>query len=348
VRLKSAAGALVAIIDDYEGFTLSKFVNSAGGWALRMNGNDAKAALFELDGQIEFWRRDQEHSVVWTLEYEGLVRWAHWYTANGALMYEAGGRGYIDLLNRRIINAASGAAGAAKTGVAETVIKAFVDEQCGPTAGARAQTGLTIQADAAGGSSVTLGRAYRNVLEVCQEIARIGGGDFDVVGTGAATYQFRWYTGQRGTDRSATVFFSLDWGNMAEPHLRYAYQDEITAVLVGGQGEGAARTTAWRTDATRIAASTWNRIEAFTDARQETATAGLNAKGDQVLDENAFKRTLDFKVLQIPGCAYRAHYVLGDLVTARFLTYSGTQKIKSLLFDVNRDDEQIDVGLEDV
>jgi len=237
---------------------------------------------------------------------------------------------------------------ASKSGVAETVMKAFVDKQCGPGAGARALSGLSIEADGAHGNSTELGRAYRNVLEICQEIARTGGGDFDVVSTGAATWEFRWYTGQRGTDRHTTVVFALERGNMAKPHLRLWRADEVSAVLVGGQNEGAARTTVWRTDATRIAESPWNRIERFADARNETTTAGLNAVGDRVLDEGKPRATLDFEVLQVPSCLYGKHYFLGDLVGTKFLTYSATKKLNEVTITVNAQGESIKAGFTDV
>lgn len=350
IRLKSAAGALVAILDDYAGFSFTQKVNCAGAYALQMNGNDTKCALFELDSQIEFWRADGAAGIDWYCEFAGLNRSdpEYYLNENGALIFQSGGRGYIDLLNRRVIAAASGGADASKSGVAETVIKAFVDKQCGPGAGARAMTGLSVQADAAGGNSITLGRAYRIVLEICQEIARIGGGDFDVIGAGAATWEFRWYTGQRGTDRHTTVIFALERGNMAKPHLRLWRADEVSAVLVGGQGEGASRATVWRTDAARIAESTWNRIERFADARNETTTAGLNAVGDRVLDEGKPRATLDFDVLQIPSCTYGLHYFLGDLVTAKFLTYSATKKVDEVTITVNAQSEAIHVGFTDV
>jgi hypothetical protein len=337
IRLKSAAGALVALIDDYDSFTFTRRVNGMGAFALRMNGNDAKAALFELDGQIEFWRADAENGIPWYREFAGVQRnWDYYVRENGALIFEPSGRGYVDLLNRRVIAAASGSVDASKAGAAETVQKAFVDKQAGPGAGARAITGLTVEADGAHGNSVTMGRAYRKLLEITQEIAAIGGGDFDVEGTGVAACECRWYTGQRGTDRHTTVVFSLELGNMAQPKLSYSRADEVNAVLVGGQGEKSTRTTVWRTDATLIDDSPWNRIEEFADARNEDTTAGLNAVGDRVLAEKKPRVRLTFDALQIPACLYGKHYFLGDLVGTKFLTYTGTKKVQAVEFTVDQ------------
>ncbi len=106
VKLYSAAGALLALVDDYASFSLRRQVNSAGAFALRFAkaaaetdaAFEARCALWVLDAPVEFWERDTDAGMTWRLEFEGLVRWSNWYvTADGALVYEVGGRGYIDL-----------------------------------------------------------------------------------------------------------------------------------------------------------------------------------------------------------------------------------------------------------
>jgi len=345
VKLKTLAGALTEVVDAYAAFSLRRQVNSPGAFALRFAKRadetqtefETRCGRWVLDAQVEFWQRNADYSLAWRLEFEGLVRWQEWYvTTAGALVYEVGGVGYVDLLARRIITATAGSAGGSKSDPAETVMKEWVLEQVGASAGAgRVTTGLSIEADGANGNTVTMGRSYKGVLGVLQEVASIGGGDFDVVGTGPATCEFRWYTGQRGTDRTASVIFALERGNMAEPSLRVARQNEVNAVLVAGQGSGAARELVWRTDATLIDDSTWNRCELFRDARNESATAGLNSVGDGALEEAKPRWSIGFKVLQTPAYAYGVHYFLGDLVTAKFMTYSGTKKINAVSVAVN-------------
>ena len=345
VQLKSLAGALTNIVDAYDSFTYTKRVNSTGGWALRYakHANETQTAfetrcgLWVLDAQVEFWQTNDTPVIAWRKDFEGLVRWQRWYVrVDGALVFEVGGRGYNDLLARRIVYAAAGSTHAAWSSAAETAMKDVADYQCGPSAAvARQTTGLTIEADAAGGNTITLKRAYRNVLEVLQEMAVLGDGDFAVVGTGAATYEFRYYNGQLGTDRSATVIFALERGNMASPSLSISRQDEVNVAYVGGQGEGAERAIVERSDAGLIADSTWNRCERFVHATNETTTAGLNSAGDRALDEGKPKYELSFNTLQTPGCMYGLHYFLGDLVTARFLNYSATKKIAGVSITLN-------------
>ncbi len=350
VRIHNAAGTLQAILDHFQALEIERAVNAPGGYSLTMAATATLVSYFVLDGQLEFWRRDAAFARDWTLEFEAFHRdLIRWYGADGLERITSRGVGYADLLRRRVIEAAGGSAGAVKTGKAETILKAYVDEQCvNNGTPARNFTGLTIQADGATGNTITMGSAYQNLLATCQEIARIGGGDFAVVGTGAATFQARWYNGQFGTDRSATVTFAVNMGNATEPELSQVRSQEVNAVLVGGQGEGTARATVWRTTASLIDDSTWNRMELFSDGRNLSTTAGLNSQGDGKLDEGQPRNDFSLKVIQLPGCAYGVHYGLGDLVTARYGTYSGTKKIKAVGFNVADGVETLGIELLDV
>jgi hypothetical protein len=358
VYLKGADGTLADIVDAYDSLLFTKRVNASGAWALRFAqlADESAAAfavrcgLWALDAQVEFWQYDADVGIDWRMDFAGFVRWQRWYvTTDGAVTFEVGGRCYNDLLNRRIISAAAGSAHAAWAATAaETVMKDIVTYQVGASAGAgRVTTGLSVEADGADGSSITLSRAYRNVLEALRDVSVLGDGDFDTVGTGAATWEFRYYDGQLGTDRSATVIFALERGNMGEPELSIGRQDEVNAVLVGGQGEGAARSLVWRTDSTLYDDSTWNRCEQFVQATNETTTNGLNSAGDKALDAGRPKWELAFTVLQTPGCAYGLHYFLGDLVTAKFLSYSGTKKVTGVTVSVAADSVAKTVETED-
>jgi len=361
VVLKDVAGATAARFvlsaeGGVESLTAMNRVNCVGAFSLLLpKAADesvatflARMALFELDGQVELWRRDAANGVDWYLVHEGLVRGRRFYvTAPTAMVCEITGRGYTDLLTRRIIEAAAGSDGAVKSGAAETVIKEFVDEQAGPSAGTRALTGLSVEADSAKGNTVNISAPYKGLYETCRDVAAVGGGDFAIVGVGDALFEFRWYNGQLGTDRTATVRFSYELGNMATPEVALLRQDEVSAVLVAGQGEGSARVTEWRTDATRIALSTWNRIERYMDARDVGAQAGLQARGDAALEDGTPRNALSFTPAQLPSCAFDVHYFLGDKVSAAFLGHEATKRVMQATYSVNAQGEKVTVGLED-
>jgi hypothetical protein len=304
-----------------------------------------RSDLFEEDGQIEVWRKPAGGS--WYLDYEGFHRGGGRYEVgkDGERLFTSTGVGYVDLLARRRVAAYAGSSETAKSGAAETVLKAFVLEQAGASAAAdRRITQLSIEADGADGETVSIQRSYRGLLEVCQEIAAIGGGDFDVVGTGANTYELRWYAGQRGTDRRTTVVFSTEYGNMGSPKL--ARKPAVgNAVLVAGQGEGDARTWVWRP---ALLPTGMNRREVYRDARDSDTTAVLQARGDEELRSLRAVDELTFEVLQTPASVYGTHYGWGDLVTAQFLGLSLELQITSVTVTVQGDDETIRLGFESI
>lgn len=352
LRLRNQSGAYVAALDRWLEWTVTHKVNAPTAYGLHLDGTDSRCALFAYDAQLEFWRVDADNGIAWYREAEAFHVNPHWYRdGSGRLNFASTGKGYVDLLARTIVTAKAGTAGANKTGQGETVIKAFVNEQAGPGAGARARSGLTMQADAAGGNAISLQRSHRNLLEVCQDVAAIGGGDFDIVGThaapnGPATFQFRFYAGQRGTDRTATVIFSEALGNMGEASLDVKRAQVLNYAVVGGQGEGAAREEEIRSDPGDIALSPWGQREVFVDAREVTAgnAAALQDKGDAALAENRQTIDLTFRVLQTPGSLYGKAYFLGDLVTAKYNGVSYTRKIQTVTITNNRSGMSIDVG----
>ena len=349
IRILDQDGALVAILDRYEEFHLIRQVNGVGSFGILLSGENPKADLFELDGQIEFWRRYQMHDLDWYVEFGGFYRDARWFLDDqDNLQMEAIGLGWNHLLARRIIVGAK-AASWEKSDKAETIAKEIVTEQCVTRA---ALHQFSVQADAANGPNVAMARHYRNVLEVCQEIASIGEGDFAVVNTAAATFQFRWYDGQLGTDRSATVIFATERGNMRRASLSLRRTPEISAVLAGGRELAEDRAQVWSTSAPRIAESNWNRLEAFRDSRM-SPDADLPDEGLEMLEAGRPKFELNFEVIQTPSTLYGVDYFLGDLVTARFHGYEATRKVTKVVIDVEsrgegESVEQIQIVTEEV
>ena len=327
VIVKNKAGALVAMFTHEALLALrtERVVNGIATHALSIDATaDSRCDLFVVDGQVEVWRKPA--GVAWALEYEGFHRVGKFgMDDDGRETFTSTGVGYADLLARRIVAYAAGSAEAAKSDKAETVIKSFVSQNAGSSAGAgRPITGLSIAADAAGGNTVDIRCAYDNLLDVCQRIASIGGGDFDVVGTGAATWEFRWYAGQRGTDRRSTITFSTAYGNMSQPTLTLT-PAVANAVEVLGGGEGAARTVVWRPASLPTGI---DRREMARDARDTTTTATLNSRGDAALWEARALNELAFRVAQMPSYQYGVHYFLGDLVKAYYRGASYDLKIQ--------------------
>jgi len=354
LRLHSAAGALIAEVTDFSELSYTKRVNAPGMLTFKMSEDHAAVALLENRSQVEVHRRNQDLGIDWYCDFYGLyLDQHHAYTDRG--VFTANCPGQMWLLGTRIAAWYASTANRTKftSDPAETIMKTLVDYNAcaNATTGNGRQrdgaiTGLSIQADGANGSTLDWNCAWKNLLTELRALALVAGGDFDLIKTAAQAWEFRWYTGQRGTDRSATVTFALGYGNLANPYYRHNRIGEKTAAIVGGQGEGSSRDIVIRTGDDYAAG---NDVEVFVDARGYSTTAGYNAAGDKRLDELQARDEFGFDVVQTEACLYGAvaaggHYELGDLVTARAFGIERTHKFIAVTVALDADgNETIDL-----
>jgi hypothetical protein len=330
--------------------------------------------LFTLDAQIEVWRCDAAASpaIPWYKEFEGLHRDEQRETKdNGDSLYISKGKGYNDLLNRRIILYSSSSSYTDKSAAGETAMKEYVNENAGPSATlannrlleSGVTVGLSIEADAAAGAVWSGAEAFKYVLSTLQKISKAVSLDFGIVGIGAALYEFRVKTSPWGSDRTnvglvhatglngagnAPVVFALEFGNMINPVYSLSRSSEVTAVISEGQGLGGNRLLTLRTNAGAIAESPWNLRESSRGASDEYTTAQQNSGGDAYLEDNQAKEVFTFDVMQIPSCLYGREYFFGDLVTARYKTIERQKKIIGVNITLENGREDIELELSDV
>lgn len=350
----SATGSKVAEVTDFLVLSYRRQVNAPGLLTFTVPGNHRVVSQLEHNSQVIVYRRNPTLGLPWTADFWGLFRGQRrTYTDHD--VFEATCPGMLTMLGWRIVAWYAGTTNRSSFNSvnAETVMKTLVSYNAGAeatTANGRIRngtiSGISVQADGAGGNTISLDCAWDNLLDVLQKVASIGGGDFDLVKTGAQAWEFRWYAGQRGTDRTATLLFALERGNMAEPEYDYDRLDERTVAIVGGQGEGSNRVVVARTGPDYSAT---NDIELFVDARNNTTTDGLNASGDAKLQETRARQQFGYRIVQTPGCAYGVHYSLGDLVRAQYGPVNVTQKIAGVTVTLDRDGaEKIDVETQTV
>lgn len=355
INLTDTAGALVATVtggmggdggEAATGFTSLAYrneVNAPGYAQITFAGNHPARTLLPTNGQVEVWRRNTDLGVSWYRDFVGIFR-GQTHTTRETGHWTIDCPGIMSVLGWRSVAWYAGTASRSTfTGVAaETIMKTLVSYNAGSNATAangRVRDGVTSgklsniwtitnQADGAGGTVKSWSCAWDNLLGTLQAFDRSGvGGDFDLIKTAATTFEFRWYAGQRGTDRTASVIFSLDRGNMAQPEYGYSRQNEATVAIVAGQGDGTNRVMVTRTGADY---SSSNDIEAFVDGRSYSTTAALQAIGDKAMFDRRARVTLSYGVLQVPNAYYGKDYFLGDLVTARYLGASFTQKVNAV------------------
>lgn len=361
VRFKDISGAITHVLSGtgtsrggLDSIEFDNVVNGSGSHAIRIRGDTSLALEIGLDYQVEVWKRATGLNA-WTLVYEGLHRtWVWQSDSSGDEVFTSYGSGYNSLLSRRIIAAYAGTAKSSKSGKAETVIKEYVNENAAVGAVAdRVIQGLTAQANSSRGNNWCGGRSWRNLLEVCQDIAYAGDGDFNIVGTGPATFEFRWYPGQLGSDRTLgntagndPVIFSLQRNNMIIPVLSVNHGQEFNYVYVLGQGEGTDRQVVAISNTNSATQSPWNRVEIARQATNETTVNGLATVGAEELMNGLASQSVTFDAAQTPECAFGVHYNLGDIITALY-HQRVDKKITKVTVSVGEDKESIKLELSD-
>lgn len=168
-----------------------------------------------------------------------------------------------------------------RTGVAETVIKEYVDVNMGPTAPSeRRISNLTIEADQGRGETVYANARFDTIQDLVYDLAQVGGLGYVITQSGA-NLEFSIF---EPVDRSDLV--RMDIQNRKLSSSVYSYGTaQVTRAIVGGKGEVEHRQFVERTTADSLAAeSTWGRrVEVFKDARQAESTNELNTAGDELL-----------------------------------------------------------------
>lgn len=351
-------GTRIGYVDSYESLEYTIVANDVGACKLVLPGT-VDRTLYAVDRRLEVWRQPDGGALA--QESFFFIRHLRDLTdGNGVRRLEVNGVDGNYLLDGRIVAYAVGSAQADQTNEIDDLMKAVVRENLGSTATDTTRdltaAGLTVMADVALGTSITKASSRRNVLELLRDLgdaARTAGTQvyFRIVQTSATALEFRTYTGQPGIDRTLTagrsaILIGVEFGNLAEPALDEDYADEVGYAYAGGQGEGADRVIQTASDTARTGRSLWGRREAFADARNESATAGVTAAANALLAERRPRRRFSGKLLDVPGTQYGRDWNWGDKVTA---SYAGLQfdcTVRAVRVSVTADGDDVDARLE--
>jgi hypothetical protein len=201
-----------------------------------------------------------------------------------------------------------------RAGVAETVIKEYVDANIGPSAPVSRQVdNLVIGTDLLRGVTVAQSARFTELQELL----------FGLADSSNLGYQISQVDGELVFDVYEPVdrsdFIRMDLENRQLSSAEYGYQiPKFTRAVVGGQGEAVERLFIERTSAGSLEAeSLWGRrIERFQDARQAEDLSELEQVGDEALVENG--QTI-VSLTVTPSDDVRMRYGrdwgLGDIVT---------------------------------
>lgn len=242
-----------------------------------------------------------------------------------------------------------------KSGPADDVIKAYINENIGVGAGgARYRPGLVLQPNLSVAPVWSGTQARQPLFDAIHEIALSVKLDFDIVSTAPNVFEFQTYYPQIGTNRTIgnpanlqPVIFSLQRNNMAIPVISINHGAEINAIYILGQGEAAARDIVEVTDALAIAQSPWNRVEAvrqYSNVAQGALTE-LTLCGVKEIQANMATTSGSFEAIQTPASTYGVHYFDGDVVTGLYhITLN--KRLIGATFAVSGDNPQEVIKLE--
>jgi hypothetical protein len=340
------AGTLQLLLEGWKRLEFHQKLNDAWYANLRMN-------MSYLDTRLDFFRNDLTRD--WIMEvyrrnprdnskglvYEGLHRTlVDQALKSGTIELTLYNSGYTSLLGRRVVIPPSGEEHSVKSGAAETIMKAFVDDQMiSATDADRNIAALSNEADAGSGDTAEYSARYTKLSTVIARCAEQGGVDFGIVGDGLLKnhlvpdweFQVRPTWGsdltQGNSEGNPPTIFDLFVGNMEIPILSRSGGDEVTTVYVGGGGTGTDRTIAEEENAAAAAISPWARAEAFYDARNEDGSDGLTTQGQAYLSKHSFEEKFTFNILQTDGAEWPKHYALGDIITATYFDQTFSMKI---------------------
>lgn len=311
---RDANGNRVGEIEDYTLAELSPVFNDVGSWSITLSRQSPQAANLTIPRYgIIATRNDR-------VVFSGLA------TDRRHIVNEKTNQltvsGYSDeiLLLSRLVSPSPAEAippysviSDVRSGVASTVINAYVNVNLGPGAvSVRRWPGLTIGTDPVVGAAVRgEARWEQDLLAFLQPLAVTGGIGFRIAMVGTAL-QFQTYA---TTDRSATAKFSIDLGNLqgfeyssTAPKSNYAY--------VGASGTGTTRIIKEYPDGPSI--TTWGRWEGPLVNQGSTSdpTQMAQAAAD-ALESGGEQASLAITPLETDGLRYGIDYFLGDTVTVQ-------------------------------
>lgn len=342
-------GEKYAQVADVRWLSLKMGVHQVGVMRGELNGNLAMLSdLAHLD-LVELWKADPDAGQDWARFFSGEFISPKWMQPT-TRSFQFSVAGDLRKLRSREILWRAGSTNRTKfiSAAGETIMKTLATYNC--TSQAIISNGRLVDGTIAGVSvEADLGRGNvtnwycfaDNLLESLTALARIAGGDFNLVKTAEAAWEFRYYPGQLGTDRRAEVLFAMERNNMAEPEYEVERWDEATVAVAGGRGDDADREFRSRTGANYSAA---NHVESFVNATsvEKGDLNGLDAMADKELGARQARESFSFRVVQTASCRFAVHYGIGDLVTVRnpFTAADSVQKVKTLYLGLKNSGEE--------
>lgn len=301
------------LVDAYRSLKFTKRFNAIGKWSMEIDGKSAAAVKIMNNPRLGVLIR--RHGV--TLFAGEIERYSRKLDADGNDVVTVSGSDDNVWLERRIVKPTPGNEyQVIGPTYAEDIMRAFVDQTLTSAAGTDRSIGLLNPASANLGWPSSIGVArWTNLLELTQGLAGLFTGlplRFEI--TYDETGPSRTFNVSYIRNRTNQVIFGTTYGNIAG--FEYTTEaPEATGWVVGGAGEGTARTTAAGANASDWAE--WGFIERFYDRRDADTTDKLSQANREIVADVAEKRSIEIQPLEYEGDnvpTYGVDYLVGDQV----------------------------------
>lgn len=335
--------------------------------------------FFRVDWRIDVWRSPSE-SYPLRRECSFLLRKEVIYQRiDGIVILEYFGRSAIDLLRRDNIRPSAIFSGAPLDDIMLNLayilgLASGVESSSGPfatlsPAATYPDYSVNIVSMPDKGPTIDYDPQSKNMLDCIQELQAISFQlnqvssannkiYFDVIemsipGRPAADfgYKFVTFAGLRGIDRTNRQVFSIENGNISQPHYVEDHLDESNYVfLISSDG-----TSYFTTPTSDAELSRWNRISLTrTTSIASANTAALNSEQKRIEAENSAKKTFSCVFTNSPGSnvqprsLYGIDWDLGDLLPVSFVGKSITAEVAIVYVNMDENGKEEVTGRTEV
>lgn len=353
-------GAIVRVFDmqSMESLRYSRVLNGVGSLVMTFPSDDTVLDSFPLDALIEVERVSPITNQL-RVEDTYLQRLTHRFLDGNAEKVIVGGQSLNHLLMRRIIDPdddPSQAGGySTKAGAADSVMRAYALEQCGPSASvARQFPNLTVPSVPGVGQNTGKRLRHENLLSTLKSIADETMIDFRIVRVSENDLELR--IGRIGQDRTKDrnypfapfVYLTPIRGNLSNPSLLFDRKEEKNFAYALGQGPGDTRIVL-RMSGNGTGDSPYNRIEFTVDAgNTERGNAlGILTEAREALRENEARIEFTFDLSgHQAGNIYRQNWDLGDSVTTAWEGAENNVRIIEVELNLSASGEELTIKTE--
>lgn len=328
IYLLNSSFQIQAVYDDYESSYYTRSLYKPGKFEIRINYNKTNASLFARDLFVLFGGDNRRLGIINSVT-KALGK-------NGKIDQVVTVSGYElrNVFERRIVIPPAGQEAYVDSGVAETVIKDFLANQCiGSGTASRNFTFLTLATDSARGSNCEISARLKNVGSTLWDLAEMV--DMGISITTPTSGSVATVDVIPGVDRRSSqstnprAIFSVSSDTAGTATISDTDAKYKNLVYAAGQGVGSTRnilTVYSGTEPTGL-----SRREMYLDARDIEADADITLRANNKLLEYGQTVALDAEALQYSALQLGTDYDLGDLCTCEALGVTSDVRITSVM-----------------